>query len=58
LSWESDPELRAQVKAILALAPVDRVLNLQDEADVFDRAVLIREAPGDVAPEAGSPRVG
>ncbi|WP_157488719.1 hypothetical protein [Pseudofrankia sp. DC12] len=57
LPWESDPELRAQVKAILALSPVERVLGLQDEADVFDRAVRICEAPCDAAPEAGSTRV-
>jgi len=49
LVWESDPELRAQVEAILALPPVERVLGLQTEAEVFARAVLIR----DIATSAG-----
>jgi hypothetical protein len=47
LSWESDPELRAQVKAILALSPVERLLGLQAEAAVFASAVLVRNLPAD-----------
>jgi len=54
LSWESDPELRAQVKAILALSPIERVLGLQAESEVFASAVLIRDLPGDpTAPGTG-----
>ncbi|OHV69575.1 hypothetical protein BCD48_34795 [Pseudofrankia sp. BMG5.36] len=53
LSWESDPELRTQVKAILALSPLERVLGLQAEAEVFARAILIRDRPGDPAGPRG-----
>jgi hypothetical protein len=58
LSWESDPELRAQVKAILALSPVERLLGLQAEAEAFARAVLIRVTPGESAPESSIAHAG
>nr|MDT0665789.1 hypothetical protein [Micromonospora sp. DSM 115978] len=43
LPWTSDPELRAQVDAILAMEPSDRLRQLQAESDLFASAVLVED---------------